>query len=149
MNRAARIAAQARLGEVWCSEAAWSDVRSCYGHYVKSFNLSAHPVGSFVLKGITGNVDLMQCTLTHGFSNPRCRTSHHAFVSTNQSVAARPSSAQELSVQLQLSQPAFIRARRPSDLALPVPEPALLAPAEPTQAGDDKPGAMGTTPTQP
>jgi len=142
MNRAARIAAQARLGEVWCSEAAWSDVRSRYGHTVKSFNLLAHPVGTYALKGITGNVDLMQCTLTHGFSNPRCRNSHNVFASTNQSDAAKPLSAQDLNTRAPLFQPSAMRARQPSDLALPVPGPALLSHVEP-QAGDSKPGDMG------
>jgi len=138
MNRAARIAAQARLGEVWCSEAAWSDVRSRYGHSVKSFNLSAHPVGSFALKGLTGNVDLMQCTLTHGFCSPRWRNTSHASASAHSS--GRQPTAPEFSTQFPSFQPARIRARRPSHLALTVPGPALLSPAEPTQAGDDKPG---------
>ncbi|KAG1676528.1 hypothetical protein FOA52_000071 [Chlamydomonas sp. UWO 241] len=66
MNRAARICGKVSCGMQWCSVAAWEHASRKVLEQLPSLGIVGTELGAFTLKGITGDVQLVQCALGGG-----------------------------------------------------------------------------------
>ncbi|KAG1655623.1 hypothetical protein FOA52_008837 [Chlamydomonas sp. UWO 241] len=66
MNRAARISGKASSGMQWCSATAWEQANERFGARLLAAGIRGTQLGAFSLKGVIGDVVLVECSWRHG-----------------------------------------------------------------------------------